>query len=245
MRKPQGPTTIPPRPAADPRPAATPPRPADPNRRPGTPASELKAQKLIHLFTTPILKHIWADSGPLNDDLRRIIINKTRGGKGASYSAIGGWESSDDFHQWAGEQGQKIIQRVAEMVKHATAEIYATFSGQERSTWTIAMWANVNRRGNYNRLHVQPGSTWSGTYIVDTGLDDKNDTTSGVIGLINPNLAQAMSFYRNAIPMRYIVRPEPGLMMVWPSYIAQMVYPHGGKRPRVSISFNVKKDPYP
>ena len=34
-------------------------------------------------------------------------------------------------------------------------------------------------------------------------------------------------------------------MMIWPSYVAQMVYPHTGKRPRVSISFNVKKDPYP
>ena len=54
-----------------------------------------------------------------------------------------------------------------------------------------------------------------------------------------------MSFYRNAVPTRYIVRPERGLMMIWPSYVAQMVHPHTGKRPRVSISFNVKKDPYP
>jgi uncharacterized protein (TIGR02466 family) len=107
------------------------------------------------------------------------------------------------------------------------------------------MWANVNRRGNYNRIHVQPGATWTGAYIVDTGHEEKHETLSGVIGLINPNLSQAMSFYRNAVPTRYIVRPEAGLMMIWPSYVAQMVHPHTGKRPRISISFNVKKDPYP
>jgi len=208
-------------------------------------ADGLQNERLIHLFTTPILKHMWEDSEDLNEDLRRIIINKTRGGKGTTYSAVGGWESGDDFHQWSGDLGQTVVQRVAEMVKQATSEIYATFSGREKSTWTIAMWANVNRRGNYNRIHVQPGATWTGAYIVDTGHEEKHETLSGVIGLINPNLSQAMSFYRNAVPTRYIVRPEAGLMMIWPSYVAQMVHPHTGKRPRISISFNVKKDPYP
>ena len=47
-------------------------------------ADGLENEKLIHLFTTPILKHVWADSEDLNEELRRIIINKTRGGKGTT-----------------------------------------------------------------------------------------------------------------------------------------------------------------
>ena len=156
-------------------------------------AGGLENEKLIHLFTTPILKHVWADSEDLNEELRHIIINKTRGGKGTTYSAVGGWESGDDFYQWSGDLGQTIVQWVAEMVKQATSELYATFSGRELGTWTIAMWANVNRLGNYNRIHVHPGSTWTGSHVVDTDHKEKHETLSGVIGLINPNLAQAMS----------------------------------------------------
>jgi hypothetical protein len=53
----------------------------------------LQNERLIHLFTTHILKHVWEDSEDLNEDLRRIIINKTHGGRGTTYSAVGGWES--------------------------------------------------------------------------------------------------------------------------------------------------------
>ena len=53
-------------------------------------ADELQNEKLIHLFTTPIIKHVWTESEDLNEELRRITINKTRGGKGTTYSAVGG-----------------------------------------------------------------------------------------------------------------------------------------------------------
>ena len=51
-----------------------------------------------------------------------------------------------------------------------------------------------------------------------------------MLALINPNLAATMSFYRNAIPMRYSIHPEPGLMLVWPGYLRHMVHPHLGRR---------------
>ena len=56
----------------------------------GSMADELQNEKLIHLFTTPIIKHVWTESEDLNEELRHIIINKTRGGKGTTYSAVGG-----------------------------------------------------------------------------------------------------------------------------------------------------------
>ena len=96
-------------------------------------ADGLQNERLIHLFTTPILKHMWEDSEDLNEDLRRIIINKTRGGKGTTYSAVGGWESGDDFHQWSGDLGQTVVQRVAEMVKQAPSEIYAPLAAAKKA----------------------------------------------------------------------------------------------------------------
>ena len=66
-----------------------------------------------------------------------------------------------------------------------------------------------------------------------------------MLALMNANLASPMSFYRDAIPLRYGIHPEPGLMVIWPSYLVYMVHPHQGRRTRVSISFNIKKEPYP
>jgi hypothetical protein len=44
--------------------------------------------------------------------------------------------------------------------------------------------------------------------------------------------------------MIYIV-PEPGLMVLFPSYIPHMVNPHKGAETRISIAFNLRKDPFP
>ncbi len=34
-------------------------------------------------------------------------------------------------------------------------------------------------------------------------------------------------------------------MVLFPSYLPHMVVVHQGKRPRISIAFNLRKEPYP
>ncbi len=57
-------------------------------------AGGLESDKPIRLWTAPILKNVGAGSSKdLNEKLHRIIITKTLGGKGTTYSAVGSWES--------------------------------------------------------------------------------------------------------------------------------------------------------
>ena len=49
----------------------------------------------------------------------------------------------------------------------------------------------------------------------------------------------------SSVPMTAFVKPEPGLMVLFPSYLPHMVYVHQGKRPRISIAFNLRKEPFP
>jgi hypothetical protein len=35
------------------------------------------------------------------------------------------------------------------------------------------------------------------------------------------------------------------MMMLFPSYVPHMVFPHRGARERISISFNLRKEPFP
>jgi hypothetical protein len=39
-------------------------------------------------------------------------------------------------------------------------------------------------------------------------------------------------------------RPDPGLMILFPSYVPHAVLPHRGDRERISIAFNVRKEPF-
>ena len=48
-----------------------------------------------------------------------------------------------------------------------------------------------------------------------------------------------------SIPSRTYVRPRPGLMVLFPSYVPHMVFPHEGASERISIAFNLRKEPFP
>jgi Putative 2OG-Fe(II) oxygenase len=43
----------------------------------------------------------------------------------------------------------------------------------------------------------------------------------------------------------YLVQPAPGLTVLFPSYMPHMVFPHQGERERISIAFNLRKEPFP
>jgi len=47
------------------------------------------------------------------------------------------------------------------------------------------------------------------------------------------------------VPTSITLRPEPGMMILFPSYVPHMVYAHRGRQPRISIAFNLRKEPYP
>ncbi len=65
-----------------------------------------------------------------------------------------------------------------DMVGEATRRLYAEFSrAPEPLSWTLSAWANVNRPGDFNKMHTHPGATWSGVYYVDPG--DADHTAEG------------------------------------------------------------------
>ena len=109
---------------------------------------------------------------------------------------------------------------------------------KQKIRWGVSLWANVNRRGDYNTIHCHPDATWSCVYYVDCGDIDPNNDKSGVITFLTPNAASGVSFFTETVGNKFNVWPESGLMLVFPSYLTHMVHPYTGKRPRVSISLN-------
>ena len=163
--------------------------------------ADVNQSKVELLFSTPILIHHWNDSEVLNEQLRTIILEREQASAGQSKSNVGGWQSTDDLASWAGAAGGEVVQRVMATVNHATRQLMIDAKGRVEFGWKFAIWANVNRRGQYNRMHFHPGSTWSGTYYVDVG-DSPSATNplAGSLEIMSPNQASAMSFLSGLLP---------------------------------------------
>jgi len=132
-----------------------------------------------------------------------------------------------------------------EMIEEATRRLYAEFGrSPQPASWMLSAWANVNRYGDFNQMHTHPGATWSGVYYVDDGGSDPTAEATA-IRLSDPNPARTNLFFPELSASDILFKPEPGLMLLFPSYVPHAVLPHRGDRPRISIAFNVRRDPFP
>jgi uncharacterized protein (TIGR02466 family) len=128
-----------------------------------------------------------------------------------------------------------------EMTEEATRRLFADSAHTaEPMSWTLSAWANVNRAGHSNKLHTHPGATWSGVYYVDSG----GEAEGSALYLSDPAPSRSSTFFPN-LTSNVMIRPAAGLMVLFPSYLQHGVQPHRGDRPRISIAFNARKEPFP
>lgn len=206
--------------------------------------NELAEIKFTNLFATPLVAHVWSDASELNDELRPRILAYERENSGQQKTNVGGWHSETGQLEFCGDAGRRLIRHMYEMADEATRRVLAEYGQTARPMrWTLYAWVNINRAGDFNRVHTHPGATWSGTYYVDTGDPESEGGTP--IQLIDPCQGRANTFLPQLAGTNALQRPEPGLMILFPSYVPHMVFAHRGSRPRISIAFNVRKEPFP
>jgi uncharacterized protein (TIGR02466 family) len=197
------------------------------------------------LFASPLLEHVWADGPALNAELRPSILERARQHPGTEQTNIGGWHSETGRLEFCGRSGEQLLQHMRAMTEEATPRLYASFAQQPQADgWILSAWANIAWRGDSNNSHTHPGATWSGVYYVDHG-ESTDDAEGTAIHLADPNTARTNVFFPELSCQNVLFRPQPGLMILFPSYVPHFVPPDRGDRPRISIAFNVRKDPFP
>jgi uncharacterized protein (TIGR02466 family) len=206
---------------------------------------DFTAAAFLHLFPSPFMGFVWPDGAELNEELRARILEHASASEGALKTNVGGWHSETGQLEFCGAAGRRLVRHIYEMADEATRRTLAEQREPPRAMrWTLAAWANVNPSGGFNRMHTHPGSTWSGTYYVDTGAPA--DAEKGTpLNFFDPCQGRANTFLQPMVNSSYTIRPEPGLMVLFPSYMPHMVLPHQGERERISIAFNLRKEPYP
>jgi uncharacterized protein (TIGR02466 family) len=206
---------------------------------------ELETARFGSLFASPLLEHVWSDGPELNASLRESILDHASRHPGDERTNIGGWHSEVGGLRFCGAAGERLIGHMLAMTEEATRRLYAQYATPlEPLEWTLSAWANVNRRGDFNNMHTHPGATWSGVYYVDDG-ESHGHAEGTAIHLSDPSPTRTNIFFPGLSTSDLLIRPVPGLMILFPGYVPHSVPPHRGDRPRISVAFNVRKDPFP
>jgi uncharacterized protein (TIGR02466 family) len=188
------------------------------------------------LFPTPFFWHVLSNAEALNAELRELILEQERTAPSVVKSNQGGWQSPTDFFTWNSPAVAALERYASRAVEVATGRVLARFDA--RIDFRLSGWAAVNRKGHYNTTHVHPGATWSGVYYVDPGDPEPPGAPGPLVELSHPIGASVMTFFPGVLPSARIVRPEAGMIILFPSYLQHSVRLYDGERPRICVPFN-------
>jgi uncharacterized protein (TIGR02466 family) len=188
-----------------------------------------------HIFSTPIFWHALKHADALNGQLREVILEHEKTTPSVAKSNQGGWQSPPDLFDWDEPSIRSLHGYIMAAVNAATARIGVP--PKFKVEFKLYGWAAVNRKGHYNTTHVHPMSTWSGTYYVDAG-DEAPDAPGAQLEFSHPITASPMNFFPGILPSARLVRPETGMIILFPSYLQHSVRMYGGERPRICVPFN-------
>ena len=196
------------------------------------------------LFATPVAALEVPDAASINAELTRLILERRDANISVQASNAGGWHSDRDILDWGGPR----VSHLMGLAKGMAAQLTADRGGQQVSpAWQVRAWANVNAAGHANVAHYHPGCFWSGTYYVDDGGCAADHSLGGEFEMLDPRgpgpgmYAPSLKFAGEdgaSVGGAEIIRPKPGLLFLFPSWLVHQVRPYRGTGTRISIAFN-------
>lgn len=189
------------------------------------------------LWPTLLLKRVLPSAEHANTALNNYILQleKSHSDLTTNYQDQNLFESDHPALSW-------LQQSAAVTIKDYLAQAGVNYTVD----WSLQGWANINRRGDYHNLHNHPHSYLSGTYYIampeqHVSSDQRNDLNPGAISFFDPRAQANMNAIASdgQVDPEFRVQPEPGLMLLWPSFLHHFVHPNLSNEPRISVSFNV------
>lgn len=203
------------------------------------PSASVTGEKVVLAFPTPMYKYVWPDTQSVNQALLRLVLEREKTTPSTARSNVGGWQSSHDLLSWP----EPPIQALKTWVDDAFGEIMKAVAGPQPFTCSLSVtaWANLNRHGDYNRSHTHSGNHWSGVYYVEPGEDVEGRPLSGAIEFVDPRPAvNVYDIPGIAQVSTWTIRPEAGMMILFPSWLRHGVLPYEGTKERLTIAFNIR-----
>jgi uncharacterized protein (TIGR02466 family) len=199
---------------------------------------QARVRNTLLAFATPIHQRVYDNLGEFNAELARRILALRERSPGEMRSNVGGWHSDTLLLQNLGEPYTSQLPRMmVDSVKAVMDDVIET-ADPFTAKLSIDAWAIVNERGHFNTSHIHPDCVWSGVYYVAT-----EPNAGGEIEFTEPR-TQALMIKSPLSPFqsngRIALAPQPGMMLVFPSFLYHAVGRYEGTSPRISIAFNLQ-----
>jgi hypothetical protein len=174
--------------------------------------------QLASLFATPIAMFENADMALLGQEIAAILVAESVSVPSLSKSNVGGWHSKYELQTRPEACFQKLSEYIVTSASDLTAKI-AKDTGRRVPPFTAKaeMWAMVMRDGDYTVPHTHADATFL-------------DPRAGYMPITGLDMAAG----------EFVVKAKTGQLLVFPGWLMHYVHVYRGKRPRVSISCNVR-----
>ncbi len=195
----------------------------------------------MRLFYTPVWQTNVADNEAEWTALRAAMLERISAlesaGHGVQRTNFGGWQSDDDLYKHR-EFGW-LTQRIMALANQVAPQFSAKASFDDG-----ILWANVNRRGDFNAMHTHPDAILSGCIYLKV-----DSAEQGAIQFLDAREGSPTSHWRcytrlnDSTPLTeqaVTVAPREGDILFFPGWLRHWVTPNMTDQERVSVAFNIR-----
>jgi hypothetical protein len=145
------------------------------------------------------------------------------------------------FRGGCGTKVRKIPQwdDAAASLIHARALMLAHRTLSRRAVYADDSWASVYRAGDYCMPHSHLRSDVSIVYMLDPGDDDPEEPMAGKLCFADPRIPACCPDESSRVTRHMIPEMTAGTMLIFASDYLHNVNPYRGRRPRITLSWNV------
>ena len=197
----------------------------------------IEQTKYEKLFSTPVFRFHFPEHPDLNKALLDEGVAIRAESEGVKKSNRGGWHSEGNLFDRQ-TPCIKVLRALAkEAIEDATRSVGAKVDPASLRLKLFG-WMNSSPGGGYNAPHTHPGAHWSGVYYVSQ--PEVEEGNSGMIEFLDPrtDLPNWRLLKAPAFKLKKKLRPMPGDIILFPSYLVHWVYPNETDEERVTIAFN-------
>ena len=198
------------------------------------PANRKPALQPAHLFATTIWQVRLAELAPhFPRWVEAVNALRAAAPAPAGRSVRMGWNSVDKKIL-----EQPVFQELGAAIRDGCRSAFEQM-GTPNLSFVLESWVNMHDRGGFNFAHIHDGCLLSGAFYLQvpegSGPLVLRDPRPGVV---NSRLKGPGANGHNDVQLR----PETGLLVMFPSWLEHFVEPHGSDTPRIAISFNALQE---
>lgn len=186
------------------------------------------------LWATPVLtRRVPAEPG-YNDRLKDLILRHQSDPGGTMIGVVDGDKTRSDLLRWPEPEIELLREWVLDGAEAMNGHTRSGVSSTGRQVPMVAeAWGVVYQEWGFHHMHNHHDSAWSGVLYVDTG---NLAPGSGNIEFLDPRPGANV---HRAGEVLLPVAPEPGLMLMFPSWLQHWVTPYVGDSVRICVAFNI------